>query len=189
MSLIPLAAELIRRAAADENYAQDLHSAVQDKDAFDGLVHGGIVEPDLGWLAPSEWLWLARWRQGMGGRLDALLLDYLEFAISSRSARYELRGLVMRDPLTDSLAARTSATDPELDDVGLRWLRAHSQEFPDPLEVARDALQYATEAAWFTLRVLTSLGHQRGEQVRQELAAFASERELGGELPSRWTEL
>lgn len=188
MSLIPVAAELIRRAAQDETYEQDLHDAVNSHEpAFAGLVRSYVEERELGWLTPSEWMWFARWRQGMGGELDERLLAYLEFAGSSRTSRFELRGLVMRDPDTNSAAAEADVAEPELG-VGLAWLRSHALQFPDGLEIARDALQYATEAAWFTLRVLTSLGRDAGRQVAAELERIAVERELGRDVTSRWTQ-
>ena len=49
------------------------------------------------------------------------------------------------------------------EDVGLQAAERHAQNFPGSLEIARDAVQYATPAAWFTIRVLTSLDDQRAE--------------------------
>ena len=113
----------------------------------------------------------------MGGPLDGRLLEHLAVAATSRTARFELRGLVMRDPVTVKLAPPYGADDflpPDDEYTGLHWLRSHAHEFPDPLEVMRDAVQYATEPAWFTLRVLTSYGHERWGEVRDWLEQFAA---------------
>src|SRR5215468_2755028 len=101
MSLIPVAAALIRQAAADENYAQDLHDAVGADDAArHGLVFDPVGQAELDWLSASEWLWFARWRQDLGGPLDPTILSHLDLglATSSRVSRFEFRGLIMRDP-------------------------------------------------------------------------------------------
>jgi len=188
LSLIPLTASLIRRAATDETYAQDLYDVVASNPiAFDGLVSAPVERVDLGWLSASEWHWFACWREGMGASLDELLIDYLAFMAASRAARFELRGLVMRHPATMERAPGARASDRQLEDTGLRWLQRHALLVPDRLELARDALQYATPAAWFTLRVLTSFDDQRSEDVRRELQAFAEERELSPELTREWT--
>jgi hypothetical protein len=129
---------VIRQAAIDENYAQDLQQiASADQASFDGLVHAPIVQADLRWLSPSEWLWFGRWRQSMGGQLDAVLLDYLGITLRSRFARFELRGLVMRDPRTIESASRGARNSQEHSDTGLRWLQRHAQETPDSLAHGR----------------------------------------------------
>jgi hypothetical protein len=105
MSLVTVAAATIRQAARDENYAQDLQEMVAtNPTALEGLVHRPIDESDLRWLSPSDWLWFARWRQGMGGDLDEGVLNHLESWVRSRFARFELRSLVMRDPRTNEAA-------------------------------------------------------------------------------------
>jgi len=188
VSLITLAAPLIRQAAADETYQQDLHDSVADESAArEGLVYAAIDTQDLGWLSPSEWQWFARWRQSMGGMLDTRLLEHLAFTATSRSGRFELRGLVMRDPHTEERAPTANPTASYPEAPGLQWLQRHALEFPDSFEVARDALQYATRPAWFTLRVLTSHQHERGEQTRAQLRDFARERELSPEITSEWS--
>jgi hypothetical protein len=187
MSAIQVAAELIRRAVDDENYAQELQdSANVDEAVFDELVYASITAADIGWLKPSEWLWFAFWRQAQGGQLDDHLLDHLEQALGSRATRFDLRGLVMRDRLTAEQAPQSDAQAPELESVGLRWLREHARRFPDSLEVARDALQLATEPAWFVLRVLTSLHDERAELVRSQVLRFAEQREISVEITARW---
>ncbi|MDA0182904.1 hypothetical protein OJ997_21510 [Solirubrobacter phytolaccae] len=187
MSLIPVAAELIRRAASDENYAIDLQAAVADDAVFAGLVEAEIGREELGWLALAEWQWFAAWRQGLGGPLDDRVLEHLGRAAQhSRSARFELRALVMRDPETEALAGSISGTASADAPAGLRWLRTHAREFVDSEEIARDALQFATEAAWFTLRELTAPEHPRTEAIRGLLLQFAAEREIGVEVTARW---
>lgn len=186
MSLIRISAELIRRAAVDEGYAQDLRDAVAaDHEVLEGLVYANIVEGDLGWLAPSEWHWFAHWRQSMNGPLDATILRHLSLAAVTRYARFDLRGLVMRDERTNELAPQAGFRETH-DDLGLDWLASEAHRFPDGIEVARDALQYATEASWFTLRVLTSIDDERGEEVRAQLREFAAQRQLGEEIMHRW---
>ncbi len=75
MSLIQVAAPLIRLAAVDEGYGEVFHDAVTaDEGAFLGLVQAQIQPVELGWLKPTEWLWFARWRQALGGRLDEVVL-------------------------------------------------------------------------------------------------------------------
>lgn len=186
MSLIQISAELIRRAVVDDGYAQDLREAVEaDQGALEGLVYAPIVEDDLGWLAASEWQWFAHWRQSMSGPLDETILRHLSLAAVTRYARFDLRGLVMRDQRTNELAPEAGSRETR-HDLGLRWLTAEAQEFPDSIEVARDALQYATEASWFTLRVLTSIDDQRGGEVRAQLREFAAQRQLGEEIMHRW---
>ncbi|MFD5836197.1 hypothetical protein ACFWHV_21895 [Streptomyces collinus] len=186
MSLIQISAELIRRAVVDEGYAQDLRDAVEaDQRALEGLAHARIAEDDLGWLTPSEWQWFAHWRQTMNGPLDKTILQHLSRAAATRYARFDLRGLVMRDQRTTKLAPEARSRE-TLHGLGLRWLAIEAQEFPDSIEIVNDALQYATEASWFTLRVLTSIDDERGEEVRAQLREFAAQRQLDEEIMHRW---
>jgi hypothetical protein len=126
----------------------------------------------LGWLSPREWLWFARWRQDLGGRLDPLVLSHLDVVLAnaSRASRFEFRGLIMRDPRANRAAPGAISRQSQYVDAGLQTAARHAGNFPDSLEVARDAVQYATPAAWFTIRVLTSLDYRRAEQVRDWLA-------------------
>jgi hypothetical protein len=187
MSLIPLAAELVRRAASDENYAMDLDACVRaDESAFEGLVNARIDTPELGWLSPSDWLWFLRWRQSRGGSLQPVVLDFLASIGASRAARFQLRFLVMRDAATEEWALRSYEVG-HAESVGLTWLDLHARASADSEEVARDALQAATEPAWFTLRVLTSLDDRRSTRVRTQLLEFAHTNEIGNEITSRWT--
>ena len=70
--------------------------------------------------------------------------------------------------------------------VGLRWLRTNALNYPDKREVARDALQFAADSAWFVLRVLTSREQAGAAGVREMLGRFAAERDLAEELVGRW---
>lgn len=186
MSLVPLAAALIREAVVDENAEQRLYETVSDKATREGLLQAEISEAELESLSPREWLWFARWRQSQGGPLDPLLLDYLGLAtLSSRLARFELRSLVMRDPRTD-LFALLDWDGAAAYDLGLSWLEAHAREFDDSAEVARDALQVATNAAWFALRTLTAPDHPHADQVRELLSEFARTRELSSQITEQW---
>jgi hypothetical protein len=90
-----VAAALIRQAAADENYSQNLHDAVNENaPARHGLVGDPIEETELGWLAPSEWLWFARWRQDLGGSLDPQILSYLDLVLATASRASRLSSAV-----------------------------------------------------------------------------------------------
>lgn len=189
MSLISVAAALVRQAAADENYSQDLHDAVRDDpDALEDLVYKPVEETELGWLSASEWLWFARWRQDLGGPLDGRVLSHLDLvlAAASRASRFEFRGLVMRDPASNIAAVEATSRQGARRDVGLQWAERHAQNFPESLEVARDALQYATPAAWFTVRVLTSLDGPRGQDVGDWLDQIADQRQIDPEVTGRW---
>jgi hypothetical protein len=189
VSLIPVAAALVRQAAADENYSQDLHDAARDDPAaFEGLVRGPIEEAELRWLSPSEWLWFARWRQDLGGPLDGRVLGHLDVALAaaSRASRFDFRGLVMRDPASNVAAVEATSRQAGRQDPGLRWAERHAQNFPDSLEVARDALQYATPVAWFTVRVLTSLEDARAQDVNDWLDQVADQRQIGPEVTDWW---
>ena len=189
MSLIPLAAALIRQAAADENYAQNLHNAVHENPpARHGLVDDPVEEIELGWLSPSEWLWFARWRQDLGGSLDPQILRHLDLvlATASRASRFEFRGLIMRDPAANLAATEAISRQVGYDDVGLQSAERHARDFPDSLEVARNAVQYATPAAWFTIRVLTSLDDQRARQVRGWLEQIAEQGRIDTEVRGLW---
>jgi hypothetical protein len=128
MSLIAVAAPLIRLAATDTEYAQDLHDAVfADDRALGGLVRTEIQEGDLAELTSSEWQWYASWRQELDGGLDRTVLDHLTESASTRFARFEVHKLVLRDPETNELAP--TADDPSasdrpdaIDAIGLNWL-------------------------------------------------------------------
>jgi hypothetical protein len=142
MSLISLAAPLIRLAAADESYEQELFDAVYpkrdpegdserdpegDSEALIGLVHSGVRRQELAALTSTEWQWYANWRQALGGRLDPVVLKYLTDSASTRFARFEVHKLVLRDPETNELAP--TADDPSasdrpdaIDAIGLNWL-------------------------------------------------------------------
>lgn len=189
VSLIPVAAALIWQAAADENYSQNLHDAVNENaPARHGLVDDPIEETELGWLSPSEWLWFARWRQDRGGSLDPQILSYLDLvlATASRASRFEFRGLIMRDPAANLAAAEAMFRQGRNEDVGLQTAQRHARNFPDSLEVARDAVQYATPAAWFTIRALTSLDDRRARQVRGWLEQIAAQRQVDPEITDLW---
>lgn len=188
MSLISVAAQLIRTAAADDDFAQEFYEVIAaDQDARQYLVSELVREDELGWLSPSEWLWFAEWRQDLGGTLDQVVLDHLDQALptASRVFRFDLRGLVMRDDSSND-AAESQAVNQELPDIGLRWTERHARQFPDSLEVARDALQYATPAAWYTVCVLTALDDSRSAQVTQWLGQMAAENEIGPEVTRLW---
>ncbi|MFC6987098.1 polyketide synthase dehydratase domain-containing protein, partial [Streptomyces cirratus] len=143
------------------------------------------VEEDLDWLVPSEWQWFAHWRQSLRDPLDETVLRHLSLAAVTRFARFDLRGLVLRDDRTNELAPEAGSHETR-HDLGLRWLAHEAKEFPDSIEVALDALQYATEASWFTLRVLTSIDDEHSEEVRAQLREFATQRQLGEEILHRW---
>jgi hypothetical protein len=190
VSILRIAAQLIRRASQDVNFSWDLDAAVQDdEEIFERMVHAAIRPSELPALSPSEWLWYAKWRQGRGGYLDQLLLEYLEaaFAGGSRYLRFQLRSLVMNDAGTLSAAAsmRTQFQD-ESNSIGLLWIRQHILRFADSAEIARDALQNATPVAWYSLRVLSSLEGSRGQVVRGLLERLAEERELGSKIRRQW---
>lgn len=69
MTLIPLAAALIRQVVLDENYRLDLEAAVTQDDAVArGLIEEPVTPDDLPWLSPNQWQWFAYWRQSEGGR-------------------------------------------------------------------------------------------------------------------------
>lgn len=181
MSLVPLAAELVRRAASDEGYALDLERAIENRTARRGLIRAPIEPQELRALSPGDWLWFMLWRQNRGAALDDVVLTHLTSLGTSRAFRFELRGLVMRDAKTE--AELKNETDRS---VGLSWLAAQALEAPNPLEVVQDALQYATEPAWFTIRSAVSSVGERGAPVRGMLRAFALERELDARIPSAW---
>jgi hypothetical protein len=187
MSLIRLAAPLIRRASEDDGYAQDLGEAVAaDERAFNDLVNEVVNPADLGVLTPGQWQWFAGWRQAQGGQLDAVVVDYLAHVALTRYARYEIRALVLRDPLTNNLAGGDGGSTNRFDNVGLDWLHTQAQITSNPLELTRDALQCATEASWFVLRRLTSLQDERGAFVQQELNRFAAQRGIPPEITRLW---
>jgi hypothetical protein len=125
-----------------------------------------------------------------GWSLDPTLLAHLVDTSHSRTARFQLRGLVMRDSETAQQARHAeTASDAEgvvSESVGLRWLRTNALNYPDKREVARDALQFAADSAWFVLRVLTSREQAGAAGVREMLGRFAAERDLAEELVGRW---
>ncbi|MGO9157761.1 hypothetical protein [Mycobacterium sp.] len=187
MSLIPIAAPLIRRAVDDDGYALDLHKAVAaDGRVLEGLIYSAIRPEDLTWLTPTQWQWFARWRQALGGKLDQVVLFHLAGFATNRFTRFEVRTLVLRDPNTNRLASELSDYPSQLTDVGLAWLTTEAQTTQYPLELMRDSLQCATEASWFALRELTSLGDERGLLVLEQLNNFADVRGISSEVTSRW---
>jgi hypothetical protein len=129
MSLIPSTAPLIRLAAADDGYAQNLYDAVynavkydEDVTARSGLVEAPIREYELTSLASTEWQWYASWRQALGGLLDPVVLRHLTASASTRFARFQVRELVLRDPRTNELAPGRLDPPDSPDAIGLRWL-------------------------------------------------------------------
>jgi hypothetical protein len=173
----------------DDGYAQDLRDAVDADELAFRLVIGPVAPSDLAWMTPTEWQWFARWRQALGGRLDRSLLGHLSAAAGTRFARFEVRALVLRDPHTNLVAAEIGDRRGQHDDIGLNWLRAQADETRNPLEaleLARDSLQCATEASWFVLRQLTSLGDDRADFVTGQLDAFAEQNGVTSEITWRW---
>lgn len=124
MSLISIAATLIRRAAADDDAAQELFDAVnprRDERAWAGLLYSPVQLDELAALTSPEWQWFAEFRQGLGGMLDPVVLDHLTDSASTRFARYEVRRLVLRDPTTNSDVVEGGLAD-RPDAIGLNWL-------------------------------------------------------------------
>lgn len=233
MSLIGVSAALIRLAAVDDAYAQELFEALDaDEDTRARLVNARISEDELAQLTPAEWQWYANWRQRLDGPLDRRLLDYLTDSVTTRFARFEVRALVLRDRRTNELAPeydRPPDRDETDDTIGLNWLSEQAQgqrvafrtadiywraergePFDDEffaelrraanaewLELTTDALQCATNASWFLLRLLMSPESQpvfpyvdelRG-LVAERLRAFAAERDLNPEWYQRGQQL
>jgi hypothetical protein len=188
VTILRVAAELIRHAAKDENYVLDLHEAARDEVVFSALVLAPVQVDDLPALRPSEWLWFARWRQGMGGPLDVNLLRWIDEGVrtGSREARFRLRGLAMCDPSSERVAETAEPFGYLARDPGLTFLQEHATTFGDGFEVARDALQYASPASWFTLRVLTTERVDTGSDVRRYLTALADRLEISDEVTARW---
>lgn len=247
MRLVSLAAERIRLAAADEDYAQELSAAVESEriesdgggQTLRGLIESTVVKEELEALTPAEWQWFASWRQALGGLLERVVLDHLMDRATTRFARYEVRALVLCDPETNA-AARIldppmDVDDSELQDlddsqraqvvrnsVGLTWLVDQAQgarvetlleaqairiaeadaaqarvEQPvdrqaalneDALELAADALQYRTDAAWFLLRQFSSLTPERPLLVGDLVYASENRRSISSEASARWYE-
>ena len=188
MSLIQVAAPLIRLAAADDGYAQNLHDAVTtDAGAYRGLVTAAIEPAEFGCLKPSEWQWFASWRQALGGRLDEVILLHLDRCAGTRFARFEVRALVLRNPDTNRIAFEF-IKPPDVDqEVGLNWLITQVHEpRVDPSELTHDSLQCATEASWFVLRQLTSLKDHRGNVVRNLLDEYARDHEIDLAITRLW---
>jgi hypothetical protein len=222
MSLISLAAPLIRRAATDDDHAQELFDAVnpgrdqdRDREAFEGLIQTGVRPHELAALTSTEWQWFANWRQALGGQLDPVVLNYLTDSASTRFARFEVHALVLRDPQTNADALEGDDLSDRPDAIGLNWLSRQArgariiedfdrksaeeltllEQMPDEafepmrdelLELMRDALQCATEASWFLLRQLTSLGGRRGDLVSRQLRGFVGERDIESWIWERW---
>jgi hypothetical protein len=191
MSLIPLAAPLIRLAAVDDGYAQDLHDAVfADRQTLvSGLVEAQVQEADLVELTPTQWQWYASWRQELGGGLDRVVLVHLTDSALTRFARFQVRELVLRDRPTNALAREFAGPAPDRPDaIGLNWLseQARQAQVDQALELMNDALQCATEASWFLLRQLTSLRNEVGRSVGQQLELFADRREITPQFRARW---
>ncbi|KQP63740.1 hypothetical protein [Nocardioides sp. Leaf285] len=188
MSVIVAASELIRRASTDSLAQQRLDVAADDPDTRESLVFAPVRSEDLRWLSTSEWLWFATWRQHRGGRLDPLILERLR-AINmtgSRFARFEFRGLIFRDPETQQLAREAMSRRDVFDQTGLDWILDHCREFTNPREIARDALQYGTEASWFALRVINDMPDRSADPVRRTLATLSS-RQVDDRMVQRWT--
>lgn len=188
MSLIPLAAELIRLAATDVGYQRTLDIAMTDDLAFRGLVSEPIDQQDLAWLSLSEWLWFLQWRQDRGGATGEIVLGYLEEQLRDgpRFLQFSLRGVALLDPVVNAEAARKVSEDLEIEGSGLRWLRNHALEVAQPLELARDALQFGTPAASYVLRILTSRREGRSSEVRAWLGRLAGARRLDREMTDQW---
>ena len=118
-------AQLIRLAAVDDNYAQDLYdSVVDDGESMEALVFSAVDASDFAQLTPTEWQYYANWRQSLGGRLDQTLLDYLTDSVTTRFARFQVRALVLRDPETNTSAAAWNGNlSRPPNDIGCEWLR------------------------------------------------------------------
>jgi hypothetical protein len=207
MSLIPLAAHLIRLAATDMEYAQDLRDAVlADDQAVSGLVEADVQQDDLAELTSSQWQWYASWRQELNGGLDRVVLDHLTATAVTRFARFEVRELVLRDPETIELAPQVHDVSNWPDAIGLNWLSEQARGAriiearergelgvseaselmrDEALELMDDALQCATQASWFLLRQLTALNEWR-DRVRHDLEVFADGRELNIQIRRSW---
>jgi hypothetical protein len=132
MSKIRQVAQLIRLAAADDDYARDLHEAIRDDPgAIEVLQFGRIDVEDFGQLMPTEWQWFANWRQARGGRLDQDLLRYLTTSATTRFARFQVRALVLRDPDTNRTAIEWPARSEDRPaDIGLAWLYGQARLSP-----------------------------------------------------------
>lgn len=185
MSLIPLAAQRIRQAAHDSEAAQDFFDAALASGQVSDLVGADIVDQELTELNSTQWQWYASWRQELGGDLNPNLIEHLTQVSMSRYSRFKLRRLILRDPPTNLYAAEGVNTgEPP---YGANWLteQARSAQIDQATELMDDALQCATDASWFLLRQLTTLGEYRGTTMRT-LTAFADARGINPALRQRW---
>jgi hypothetical protein len=186
MSLIPLVAHLIRQAAHDSEAAQDFYDAALASGQTSDLVGADIEDQELAELNSTEWQWYASWRQELGGDLNPNLIEHLTQVSMSRYSRFKLRRLILRDPPTNLYAAAegVNAGEPP---YGANWLteQAGSAQIDQATELMDDALQCATDASWFLLHQLTTLGEYRGTIVRT-LTAFAEARGINPGLRQRW---
>jgi hypothetical protein len=168
-------AQLIRLAAVDDNYAQDLYdSVVDDGESMDSLVFSAVDASDLAQLTPTEWQYYANWRQSLGGGLDHTLLDYLTDSVTTRFARFQVRALVLRDPDTNASATAWNGNPSELpNDTGCRWLdrQADLQRINEVLTRLRE--RRAENNATFEQRVQSDdalVWRLQGEALEQERA-------------------
>ncbi|MEB3023561.1 hypothetical protein [[Mycobacterium] crassicus] len=185
MSLIPLVAYLIRQAAYDSEAAQDFYDAALASGQTRDLVGADIEDQELDELNPTEWQWYAGWRQELGGDLNPTLIQHLTQVSMSRYSRFKLRRLILRDPPTNRYAAeRVDAGEPP---YGAIWLteQAGSAQVAQATELMDDALQCATDASWFLLNQLTTVGEYRGT-IARTLTAFAEARGITSGLRQRW---
>jgi hypothetical protein len=183
MSLIPLAAHLIRLAATDDGYAQDLYDAVyyavnKEEDPTAGLVEAPIQEYERSYLTSTEWQWYASWRQAQGGKLDSVVLDHLTASASTRFARFKVRELVLRDPRTNELAGERNNPPDGPDAIGLNWLseQAKGARVDETFkERARRALSDELPEEWTRLGQTSELFAERVPWSKIFDAGFGAE--------------
>lgn len=182
MRRIAVTAPLIRLAAVDDDYAQDLYDAVvADGQSMEELMSGAVDERDFGQLTPTEWQWYANWRQSLGGQLDQTLLDYLTATVTTRFARFQVRALVLRDPETNRSAVAWNGDPANFpSDTGLMWLRrqADLERIYNALDRARYPHRAAYEA--FEQRERSDDVHSwrlQGDEVLEERERHARSNE------------
>lgn len=186
MSLIPLVAPHIRLAARNVERAQDFHDAVLAAGQEFDLVFANVQLDELSALDATEWHWYASWRQELGGDLSPIVIEYLTAITVSRYARFKLRRLVLRDRTTNQYAAGELEGGDE-PPFGASWLVGQALAAQPELatELMEDALQCATDASWFLLYQLTTVGESRG-LIIEALRGFAETRGLSRGLTARW---
>ncbi len=171
MTLVPLAAELIRRATQDPGYEITLFDATASGTA--ARLRDPVESEELPWLSAGEWVWFAEWRLSVGWSVDIVVLDHIDRWTHTAEMRHRLVTLALRAAERDN-ADRAEGS----------WLRGYVDRLSDRSRAEQEAFVRTAlqEGGTSAIDALSQVLSQRGD-LFEYARTVASRADLDEWLP------